>query len=86
MPTIMENTIVSFNLAANSGADFVEFDVQVQSSHPSIPSTFYSIINKTSLMVNRHFVCYFIQVTKDGHPIIFHDDLIIYNEKVKIMD
>jgi glycerophosphoryl diester phosphodiesterase len=30
MPSIMENTIVSFNLAASSGADFVEFDVQVR--------------------------------------------------------
>ena len=50
------------------------------------PQLFYSFVNEHSLMLNRHFVCYFIQVTKDGHPIIFHDDLIIYNEKVNIMD
>ena len=50
------------------------------------PLLFYSFVNEHSLMINRHFVCYFIQVTKDGHPIIFHDDLIIYNEKVNIMD
>eukprot|EP00250_Pteridium_aquilinum_P005383 c15487_g1_i1 orf=88-1347(+) len=47
-PSIMENTIVSFNTAARNGADFVEFDVQV---------------------------------TKDGHPIIFHDDFIVVNDK-----
>ena len=41
--SIRENTIVSFNLAARNGAQFVEFDVQV---------------------------------TKDGVPIIFHDDVI----------
>ncbi|MCO5550432.1 hypothetical protein L7F22_003918 [Adiantum nelumboides] len=28
-PSVMENTILSFNLAARNGADFVEFDVQV---------------------------------------------------------
>jgi glycerophosphodiester phosphodiesterase len=43
-PSIRENTITSFNLAARNGAQFVEFDVQV---------------------------------TKDGVPIIFHDDLIL---------
>lgn len=47
-PSIMENSIVSFNLAARNGADFVEFDVQV---------------------------------TKDGHPIIFHDDFIVIDDK-----
>ncbi|KAI5077477.1 hypothetical protein GOP47_0007301 [Adiantum capillus-veneris] len=47
-PSVMENTIVSFNLAASNGADFVEFDVQV---------------------------------TKDGHPVIFHDDFMIMNDK-----
>lgn len=47
-PSIMENTIVSFNMAARHGADFVEFDVQV---------------------------------TKDGHPIIFHDDFIVVKDK-----
>jgi glycerophosphodiester phosphodiesterase len=41
---VRENTIRSFNLAANNGADYAEFDVQV---------------------------------TKDGHPVIFHDDLIL---------
>ncbi|KAJ7563835.1 hypothetical protein O6H91_03G127700 [Diphasiastrum complanatum] len=48
-PSIRENTITSFNLAAKYGADFVEFDVQV---------------------------------TKDGHAIIFHDDLIIAEDMV----
>lgn len=48
-PSIRENTIASFNVAANNGADFVEFDVQV---------------------------------TRDGHPVIFHDDLIITNDNV----
>ncbi|XP_024373071.1 glycerophosphodiester phosphodiesterase GDPD2 isoform X2 [Physcomitrium patens] len=43
-PSVRENTITSFNLAARNGAQFVEFDVQV---------------------------------TKDGVPIIFHDDEII---------
>ncbi|KAH7285529.1 hypothetical protein KP509_33G032100 [Ceratopteris richardii] len=47
-PSIMENTVVSFNTAARSGADFVEFDVQV---------------------------------TKDGCPVIFHDDFIVVNDK-----
>ncbi|KAI5077482.1 hypothetical protein GOP47_0007306 [Adiantum capillus-veneris] len=46
-PSIMENTVLSFNMAARHGADFVEFDVQV---------------------------------TKDGHPIIFHDDFIVVKE------
>jgi glycerophosphoryl diester phosphodiesterase len=43
-PSIRENTITSFNLAARSGAQFVEFDVQV---------------------------------TKDGVPVIFHDDVLV---------
>lgn len=47
-PSVMENTIVSFNLAASNGADFVEFDVQV---------------------------------TKDGHPVLFHDDFIVVEDK-----
>eukprot|EP00249_Psilotum_nudum_P004249 c17792_g1_i1 orf=555-1688(-) len=47
-PSIKENTIISFNTAANTGVDFVEFDVQV---------------------------------TKDGHPVIFHDDLIVAEEQ-----
>lgn len=47
-PSIMENTILSFNLAARNGADFVEFDVQV---------------------------------TNDGHPIIFHDDFIVVDDR-----
>ncbi|XP_024390337.1 glycerophosphodiester phosphodiesterase GDPD1, chloroplastic [Physcomitrium patens] len=46
--SIRENTIMSFNLAARNGAQFVEFDVQV---------------------------------TKDGVPIIFHDDEIIADSK-----
>lgn len=46
--SVKENTITSFNLAAKSGADFVEFDVQV---------------------------------TQDGHPVIFHDDLIMVKEQ-----
>ncbi|MCO5550445.1 hypothetical protein L7F22_003932 [Adiantum nelumboides] len=46
-PSIMENTLMSFNIAARHGADFVEFDVQV---------------------------------TKDGHPIVFHDDFIVVKE------
>lgn len=48
-PSIRENTITSFNLAARNGAQFVEFDVQV---------------------------------TKDGVPIIFHDDVILTEDKV----
>lgn len=32
-PSISENTITSFNLAARNGADFVEFDVQVSTSY-----------------------------------------------------
>lgn len=47
-PSIMENTITSFNTAAIQGADFVEFDVQV---------------------------------TKDGCPIVFHDDYIVIAEE-----
>eukprot|EP00250_Pteridium_aquilinum_P012365 c20682_g1_i1 orf=494-1498(-) len=47
-PSVMENTILSFNVAAKNGADFVEFDVQV---------------------------------TKDGHPVIFHDDFVVTNDK-----
>ncbi|XP_002988800.2 glycerophosphodiester phosphodiesterase GDPD1, chloroplastic [Selaginella moellendorffii] len=49
-PSIMENTITSFNMAAANGADFVEFDVQV---------------------------------TKDGHAVIFHDDLLITDDSVE---
>lgn len=50
--SVKENTITSFNLAAKSGADFVEFDVQV---------------------------------TQDGHPVIFHDDLIMVKEQNQIL-
>lgn len=48
-PSIRENTITSFNLAARSGAQFVEFDVQV---------------------------------TKDGVPVVFHDDVLVAANQV----
>lgn len=51
-PSIMENTITSFNTAAANGADFVEFDVQV---------------------------------TKDLHPIVFHDDhIVVAGEEITV--
>ncbi|XP_065866446.1 glycerophosphodiester phosphodiesterase GDPD1, chloroplastic-like [Euphorbia lathyris] len=53
MKAIKENSIMSFNLAANYPVDFIEFDVQV---------------------------------TRDGRPIIFHDDLILSEDNGTIYE
>jgi glycerophosphoryl diester phosphodiesterase len=54
---IQENTVLSFVTASKSGADFIEFDVQV-----------HDMANRVLFA----FSCWF-QVTRDGHPVIHHD-------------
>jgi glycerophosphodiester phosphodiesterase len=57
---IQENTVLSFVTASKSGADFIEFDVQVKR-------------NEMPLSFPPHFHFFWTQVTRDGHPVIHHD-------------
>ena len=61
---IQENTVLSFVTASKSGADFIEFDVQVR--QVAIASSVVSPWILFALLFN-------LQVTRDGHPVIHHD-------------
>ena len=62
-PIYRENSIKSFQRAAELHVDFVEFDVQVCSSSSSLHAWPSSSIPP--------------QVTKDGTPVIWHDDSVL---------
>ena len=84
-----ENTIHSFNVAAEAGASFVEFDVQVRFSTPFAPTRVVSSCMQCPVCsqddvtgnIGHGGSCEddvsVMQVTADGIPVIWHDDLVV---------
>ncbi|XP_073394153.1 glycerophosphodiester phosphodiesterase GDPD1, chloroplastic isoform X1 [Physcomitrium patens] len=77
-PSFRENTINSFNTASKFGASFVEFDVQRSCRYSEYGVRF----DRFKFLLLKQKCGSFDQVTRDGHPIIFHDDYIILEDKV----